>query len=189
LRGTANNQDPNVENGTCDVKIYSSDNLVDWKQLSTVISRKSNIEDGRLYYSNRLNKLLFLFEQEDYDKKPSSLKVIESGDMGKTWTNERFILEPIADSEPAGMFEIGCSTHVFFSSDINNPGQSYEGGNAFYVYSKNGLSSWSSPNTIELGDNILLIDVIMASDKIYFAAFKNYLTNRQMMLFNGILKY
>ncbi|GAG05869.1 unnamed protein product [marine sediment metagenome] len=189
IEGTANNPDPNMENGTYNVEIYSSGNLIDWERLSTIISRKSNIEDSRLYYSNRLNKFLFLFEQEDYDKGPSSLKMIESGDMGETWTNEQFVLKAIADSEPAGMFEIGGSLYVFFSSDIDNPGKSYEGGNAFYLYSKNGLNSWSSINKVELGDSILLIDVIMAGNKMYFAAFRNYLTSRQMMLFNGILTY
>ena len=58
IDGTINNPSPDGDNGIYTVRLYHSDDLVNWEYMTDIISRKQNLEDG--YSLSRWNTLLFL---------------------------------------------------------------------------------------------------------------------------------
>ena len=69
IDGTINNPSPDGDNGIYTVRLYHSDDLVNWEYMTDIISRKQNLEDGDIRYLD--GTLYYFFEMEDYDKGPS----------------------------------------------------------------------------------------------------------------------
>ncbi len=75
IDGTINNPSPDGDNGIYTVRLYHSDDLVNWEYMTDIISRKQNLEDGDIRYLD--GTLYYFFEMEDYDKGPSKICVMD----------------------------------------------------------------------------------------------------------------
>ncbi len=170
--------------GEYSILLFQSEDLLHWKSTGTILQRQKNLEDGRLFYSENLARLFFFFEEEEYDKGPSSLKLIETSDLGLHWENETVLVSDGADNEPAGITEINDKLYFFYSSDKEHLGKSYGGAKAYFGIVNDSLSGQSSV-LFEQPSPILLIDVVRYGEKIYAAAIKDYSTDPSLYVMFG----
>ncbi len=128
VRGTVNNNDSMQPNGSYTVYTMRSTTGNDWDPAGEIMQRTRNIEDGRLVHHPQKEELYFFFEEETVDQKKSAQKVIVSYDFGKSWKNEKILLEPAADQELGSIFfHEGTNTwEMLYSSDIGPGSGSYE---------------------------------------------------------------
>ena len=181
INGTVNNSNPDAENGLYTVHCYTSSDLSEWTLVSDIISCKNNIEDGDLVINNDI--FYYIFEKESYDKGPSSLEVISSKDHGVTWENKKTIISNDSDNELASVFPTSSGYSLYYSSDVQNPGKSYDGAS---VYCANLKNDFSMENTYEIPldetNGILLYDVVRKDRDCYFLYSQNYITKNNLLL-------
>lgn len=177
--GTANRSTKDSPNGTYAIKFMSSADLKSWDGPYTVIQRDSNLEDPILFAHSEDERLTLLYEQETLDRHESALSLISSQDLGRTWTDQRLLHLPPGDNEPAGLFKLGNHYHLFFSSDAETPGTSYEGS---YAYQAPLLETNEKVNPSRLPHikGSLLLDTELARDTLHFVGIENYKTKRQL---------
>ena len=116
IDGTINNPSPDGDNGIYTVRLYHSDDLVNWEYMTDIISRKQNLEDGDIRYLD--GTLYYFFEMEDYDKGPSKICVMESADHGMTWSEPKTLLPNEADNEMASCEKTADGWRLYVSSDL-----------------------------------------------------------------------
>lgn len=173
IKGNINNGDTTKLNGHYEVVLVESNDLINWKKASSIVSEDTNIEDGFLYYEAEENSLFFLYEEEVFDKKNSALKIKKSIDGGANWEKPITLLTATADQEPAAIFKCNEKNYLFYSSDLKNLGASYWGSEGY-------VSSFSDSNfTLDLSDidikldyGIILYDVMLNNNKMHFLAQK-----------------
>ncbi len=173
IKGNINNGDTLKPNGHYEVVLVESNNLINWKEVSSIVSEDTNIEDGFLYFEAEENSLFFLYEEEVFDKKKSAIKIKKSTDRGVNWDEPITLLSATADQEPAAIFKCNENNYLFYSSDLDNPGASYYGAKG-YVSSFN--NSNYTPDQIDislkLDYGIILYDVMLNNNKMHFLAKK-----------------
>jgi hypothetical protein len=181
IKGTVNNDDPTKPNGHYRINFLESTDMSAWKQVGVVAERQKNLEDTRIHYSPATKRLYALFEDEEYDKGPSTIYLVESADWGRTWTKQRPIVSG-ADDEPAGLVELNGSLMVFFSSDKNHPGKSYGGADAYFSSARAPFEIWDAPRAIALDPRILFIDAERdARGAFEFAAIQDYQADHKLI--------
>lgn len=172
--GTVNNADPENENGHYIVHCYISEDLQTWIPADDIISGDNNIEDGDMFSED--NALYYIYEKESYDKGPSSINIISSVDHGKTWNNESEII-PLsgADNEIAAIYKNENGYSLYYSSDRENIGESYNG-SAVYRAELSGDFKVIDTEKIDLDEDkgILLYDVRQDENRTSFLYVQNY---------------
>ncbi len=190
IDGTVNNSDPTVENGVYTVHFYSSKDLEHWILLSDVICEKANIEDVDLLYYN--NCIYVCYEKETVDKGNSEIDLRCSDDFGKTWSDEYILLPPDCDHEPVCFAPLSNGFLLMYSSDKDHPGESYQGGKAYYTVFDCQFEARVRDKQIptKTKEGLLWYDYMELSEKSYFLFAGNYLsTNDLIMEANDSLRY
>lgn len=179
IEGTANRASENTPNGKYTIKMMSSEDLTSWDGPHIIVQKHFNLEDGSLFLDPNTKRLRFLFEQETLDRHNSALHLISSGDFGRTWSDERQLDLLPGDKEPAGLVPVGQQNHLFFSSDAENPGSSYEG---FHPYQVAVSYSGEVSNLLRLPQikGSLLMDVELVGETLHLIGIENYRTKRQL---------
>lgn len=180
--GAVNNADNNIENGVYTIELYQSEDLSSWNYVSEVAKAKQNLEDTDIFYED--HQLYFCYEKEVVDKGMSELCFKKSLDMGKTWTEEKTILEAKADQEPGKYERTKDGYVVYYSSDKEYPGESYMGGKLYCALLDRNMEVKEKDIEIpmETEKGILLYDVYEENDRQYFLIAKNYLTDCDMVI-------
>lgn len=182
IEGTINNPDPNGKNGTYTVKLYRSADLENWEYVTDIIRREKNLEDGDLRYADGI--LYYFFEMEEYDKGPSSICVMSSGDDGKSWGEPVELLPPVADNEMASCEQTESGWRLYVSSDYACVGESYQGASVYYA---DYLPDFTPVDTYRLSavpDNqaVRLYEVKEIGGELYFLFARNFLTDCDLLL-------
>jgi len=173
IKGNINNGDTLKQNGHYEVVLVESNDLINWKEVSSIVSEDTNIEDGFLYFEAEENSLFFLYEEEVFDYKKSAIKIKKSTDRGVNWDEPITLLNAIADQEPAAIFKCNEKNYLFYSSDLDDHGASYYGAKGY-------VSSFSNSNytpdqinvSLKLDYGVLLFDVMLNNNKMHFLAKK-----------------
>lgn len=131
IKGTINNPDPEGENGTYTVRLYRSRDLKNWEPVTDILSRRQNLEDGDLRCVDGI--FYYFFEMEQYDKGPSAICVMTSGDKGETWSQPKELLPAVADNEMAACERTEEGWRLYVSSDYACVGESYQGASVYYA--------------------------------------------------------
>ncbi len=182
IEGTVNNPDPQGENGVYTVKLYRSENLKDWEYVTDIISRKHNLEDGDLRLAD--GKLCYFFEMEQYDKGPSAICVMVSGDGGETWSSPRELLPPVADNEMASCEPTEDGWRLYVSSDYSCVGESYQGASVYYAdYTADfePVRTWC-PSDMPDNRSVRLYEVKETDGALAFLFARNFLTDCDLLL-------
>jgi hypothetical protein len=185
INGNINRSNPAAENGAYTIKLYFSTDLKSWSFVQTIASEKKNLEDGSLF-SDQENVLYFLYEEEEYDRGHSAIKIISSIDQGKNWGEPKVILSNIADHEPATLIYEDDGTYVFFySSDLDNQGVgSYNYATMKYAVFDSGFNVIHKDTNISTESGASLYDVLLKDNKLYLLFAKDYDTEDQLVLFS-----
>lgn len=182
IDGIVNNGDINSENGQYTVKLYKSNDLYNWEFTANIISYKNNIEDVDLKFID--NNLFLVFEKEIIDKGQSSINIIQSRDNGYTWNSEIELINDESDNEPATFIKSDNNYYLYYSSDKDNIGQSY---NASKIYEAvfdekfNLITQGKEFDTINRNGN-LLYDVKHENKNLLFLFCQNYLTDSNLIV-------
>lgn len=182
ITGRINNGDINGENGKYTINLYKSSNLTEWKKVSDVITLDNNLEDVDLNFFNE--KLYITYEKETADKCESSINLLISSDGGVTFEENKTLVKENADNEPASIFYINGDYYLFYSSDIENKGESYEKAAMYMQCYDDDFSVKDEPVRLscKYGDGILLYDVIWENDDLYCLFAGNYVTQNNLVL-------
>ena len=173
IKGNINNGDTLKPNGHYEVILIESNDLINWKEVSSIVSENTNIEDGFIYFDGDKNLLFFLYEEEVFDKKKSAIKIRKSTNRGVNWDESITLLNANADQEPAAIFNCNKKNYLFYSSDLDDLGTSYYGAKGY-------ISSFSDLNytpeqmniSLKLDYGIVLYDVMLNNNKMHFLAKK-----------------
>ncbi|MCR5293761.1 MAG: hypothetical protein K6E30_01120 [Lachnospiraceae bacterium] len=188
--GTLNNSSPEKKNGKYSIRFFKSEDLKSVTYLSDVVSENRNLEDVKLASDGE--KLLLMFEKETVDQGYSNLQICVSEDKGLSWNSPISLFELNADYEPASLIRNGDGWDVFYSSDLENPGQSYNGAlfyraglsddleiktlNERVILARESSSRGQSPEYAQKG-GILGYDVQMFDGKVYYLYAENHATD------------
>ena len=185
--GRLNNANAKRANGQYTIRFYKSDDLKKLTYLSDVVSANRNLEDIKLTVTNE--KMYMFFEKETLDQGSSAIQMAVSEDMGRHWNSPVTVLPSDADQEPAGLLRTDDGWQLYYSSDVDNPGESYNGACAYRthldrdmgVVSKNerlelATPDESDPETDQKG-GILLYDVQKFGSCIYFVYSEDHLSS------------
>ncbi|MDO4805022.1 MAG: hypothetical protein Q4A32_09420 [Lachnospiraceae bacterium] len=155
LNGTMNASEFDDENGQYTINCYCSKDLKRLEYLGRVTSEYRNLEDVKLAYND--GKLYIVYEKETKDKSNSSIMMSVSKDLGRTWAVPKTILDCVADQEPAGLVKTEKGWNLYYSSDVENPGQSYDGASAY-------IAKLSEDLTVEKKDIFVSLATPVTSD-------------------------
>lgn len=182
ITGTINNGDINGENGKYTISLYKSKNLKEWEKVSDVITMNNNLEDIDLNYFD--GKLYLTYEKEQCDKGSSSINLLISDDGGLTFGENITLVEENADNEPAGIFYDDETYYLFYSSDIENKGGTYEKSNMYMQSYNSDFTSKDEPVKLECiyGTGTLFYDMLWEKDNLYCLFAGNYLTQNNLVL-------
>lgn len=182
IQGNINNSDENEENGVYTVHVYDSDDLINWNKISEIVSVNNNIEDGDMLEYN--GRIFYLYEKESFDKKPSEICIKYSEDEGRTWSKEEIIVEGIADNEMASAWIEDDYLILYYSSDIENAGESYNGAKIYRAQFNLDDSDSKSfiPVDIQENEGVLLYDVYKCNNENRYLYSRNYLTENILVL-------
>jgi hypothetical protein len=185
--GRLNNANAKRSNGQYTIRFYKSEDLKKLTYLSDVVSANRNLEDIKLTVTNE--KMYMFFEKETLDQGSSAIQMAVSEDMGRHWKSPVTVLPSDADQEPAGLLRADDGWYLYYSSDVDNPGESYNGASAYRthldrdmgVVSKNerlelATPDESDPETDQKG-GILLYDVQKFGSSIYFVYSEDHLSS------------
>lgn len=182
IQGNVNNQDNKQDNGIYTVKLLKSKDLITWTYVSDIISYENNIEDVEMNYKDGI--LYFTFEKETIDKGLSSICMITSLDLGKTWSEEKELLAATADQEPARFIEEDNKWYLYYSSDKEALGESYSGADVYYAVFDDKFTQISKDHLIDI-DNFkgtLLYDVEVQETKLKLLYSRDYLNENSLII-------
>lgn len=182
IDGTINNPAPGGDNGTYTVKLYRSENLRNWEYVTDILSRKKNIEDGDLRYTDGV--LHYFFEMEEYDKGPSAICVMTSADGGGTWEAPKELLPAVADNEMAACEPTEEGWRLYVSSDYACVGESYQGASVYYADYTPDFEPVGTYTPSAMPDNrsVRLYEVKETDGQRYFLFARNFLTDCDLLL-------
>ena len=183
IEGTINNPSPDGDNGIYTLELYTSKNLENWERRTTITSQKHDIEDIDLLYDNE--KLYCIYEKEDYDKGPSKICMRVSLDEGITWSEEQILIDNGADNEPSCILKEEDGYRLYYSSDREHPGESYNGASAYSAFFDADFKHISEADEkVDMKDNlgIRLYEVMELDGRLYFLFAKNFMTDKDFVL-------
>lgn len=189
IEGAVNNAEKEGENGRYTIRLYRSRNLKDWEYVTDVASCENNLEDVKLFDQGA--GLGVLYEKETVDKGDSGIYVRvmpyprdgESSAFGE----ERELLEPDCDHEPAGLLKQGDGYVLFYSCDRENRGASYQGSSVYYARYDLDFRAERKDVKVEVPgeDGQLLYDVRWTSEGVDYLTSVNYLTDCSLAVWHG----
>ena len=188
IEGTINNPDPNGDNGLYSLELYASKDLKNWEHRTTITSQKYDIEDIDMLYDEKMleggRRLYCFYEKEDYDKGPSAICMRYSVDEGMTWSDEAILIENIADNEMACILPEYEGWRLYYSSDYECVGESYNGASAYYADFDAEFQPLTKYQKVDVHDNysVRLYEVIEYEDRLYFMFAHNYSTDKDFVL-------
>ncbi len=183
IEGTINNPDPNGDNGIYSLELYSSKDLKDWEYRTTITSQKHDIEDIDMLYDE--DTLYCIYEKENYDKGPSKICMRYSEDVGISWSEEAILIDNGGDNEFSCILPEYDGWRIYYSSDKENPGASYNGASAYSAFfDANFLHISELDEKVEMKDNlsVRLYEVKQVENKLYFMYAHNYMTDKDFVL-------
>ena len=183
IEGTINNPTPDGENGVYTLELYVSKDLESWEHRTTITSQKYDIEDIDMLYED--NTLYCIYEKEDYDKGSSKICMKSSQDAGFTWSGENVLIENGGDNEPSCIIKEKDGYRLYYSSDKENPGQSYNGASAYSAFfDMNFKYQAARDKKVDMRDNygVRLYEVKKIEDKLYLMFAHNYMTDKDFVL-------
>lgn len=182
IDGTINNPLPDGDNGIYSVRLYSSADLKNWEPVTTIISKKQNLEDGDIRYLD--GTLYYFFEMEDYDKGPSKICVMTSEDQGGSWSDPTVLLPNVADNEMASCEQTDYGWRLYVSSDYACVGESYQGASVYYNDYTEDFTPISTYQRSEMPDNesVRLYEAKEMDGQMYFLFARNFLTDCDLLL-------
>lgn len=182
IEGTINNPDPEGDNGVYTVCLYRSEDLEHWEYVTDIISRKQNLEDGDIRYVDGV--LYYFFEMEEYDKGPSRLCVMASSDGGESWGEIRYLVDVRADNEMASCERTSDGWRLYLSSDMECPGESYQGAKVYYRDFSDDFKAVSDLTVSAMPDNesVRLYEVKETDGQLCFLFARNFLTDCDLLL-------
>ena len=181
INGEINRADVNKENGIYTLSLYRSKDLKKWNYVGDVVKDNHNIEDIDLM--NDDGKLRVIFERETIDKGASAIVTMLSEDSGKTWKDAVTLVDDGADNEPAALMKTDSGYRLFYSSDAQRKGESYEGASAYIAtYDVDFKPVKSAMMTTEPKSGILLYDVIVEEDRAKILFSEKYLTVNNLIV-------
>lgn len=165
IDGPVNNKDPKGENGIYNVMLYKTRDFTEIEELGSIITERHNIEDTE--FAEFSDGLRFFYEKEDYDKGPSKICMITLGNDTIVPGEETVLIDVAADNEPAKVIvNPDDSFSIYVSSDLSNPGESYEGSNVFrYNFNSSGEIVSVAPIKMPVEKGILLYDILTFRNK------------------------
>ena len=180
IKGNVNNSDPNTENGSYVIKLFTSKNLHDFNYIGDIVSEQKNLEDVVSLYSD--GKFYIFYEEEEIDKGNSKLKVTYSSDKGISWSKSVVLCDLDADNEIGNVIEDKDGFTMYFSSDVLCKGKSYNGASIFMSrFDKNFVPIFANKQ-ISYYNGALLYDVIPTDDGGLFLYTQKYLTESNLVL-------
>lgn len=182
ITGTINNADINAENGKYTISLYKSESLKKWEKVSDVISADNNLEDVDLNFFD--GSLYLTYEREQCDKGKSSINLLKSDDAGRTFGENIILVGENADNEPAGIFFENEKWYLFYSSDIENKGGTYEKANMYMQCYNSDFKLINQPVKLKCkyGAGTLFYDILWEKDNLYCLFAGNYLTENNLVL-------
>ena len=182
IEGTINNPDPNGDNGVYSLELFVSEDLVNWKHRTTITSQKHDIEDIDMVYADK--QLYCFYEKEDYDKGPSAICMRYSADEGMTWSEEKILIENVADNEMACLLQKNEGWRLYYSSDYECVGESYNGASAYFADFNSKFQVISVYQKIDMRDNygVRLYEVKETGENLYFMFSHNYSSDKNFVL-------
>lgn len=158
IKGAVNNADPNKENGEYTVELYKTKNLKTITKISDVVSAKNNLEDIDMLYTEGF--LNIVYEKETYDHGTSDIILKRSKNKGETWGNEFPLVQGKGDCEPATFTYNENGYTLFYSSDEEDIGKSYDGAKSYYIkYDKDFKFLNKHPILLHIPKNMILYEV------------------------------
>ena len=182
IEGTINNPDPNGDNGIYSLELFVSKDLENWEHQTTITSQKQDIEDIDMMYDGE--KLYCLYEKENYDKGPSAICMRYSTDVGMTWSEEKVLIENVADNEMACILPEYEGWRLYYSSDYACVGESYNGASAYFADFDADFQALSIYQKVDMHDNqsVRLYEVKELNYRLYFMFSHNYSTDKDFVL-------
>lgn len=183
IDGTINNPSPDGENGVYTLELYASKDLQQWEHRTTVISEKHDIEDIDMICDG--GKIYCIYEKEDYDKGPSKICMKVSDDAGESWSEEQLLIENGGDNEFSCIMKENGGWRIYYSSDKECIGQSYNGASAYSAFFDTEFIHQPEKDRKEpVRDNqgVRLYEVREYDGKLYFMFAHNYLTDKDFVL-------
>ena len=188
IEGTINNPDPNGDNGVYSLELFASRDLKNFEHRATITSQKQDIEDIDMMLDNKAleggQRLYCFYEKENYDKGPSAICMRYSTDVGMTWSEEKVLVENVADNEMACMVEEYEGWRLYYSSDYECVGESYNGAAAYYADFDADFQCLSTYQKVDMKKNqgVRLYEVKELNDRLYFMFSHNYSTDKDFVL-------
>lgn len=183
IEGTINNPAPDGENGLYSLELYASADLENWERRATVVSEKHDIEDIDVLYDG--GRLYCIYEKEDYDKGPSKICMKYSEDEGKSWSEESLLVENGGDNEFSCIIKEDDGWRIYYSSDRECIGESYNGASAYSAYFDadfTHLPEYDRKENIRRNRGVRLYEVKENEGRIYFMYAHNYMTDKDFVL-------
>lgn len=183
IEGTINNPTPDGENGIYSLELYVSKDLENFTHRATIVSEKHDIEDIDLVYDD--GRLYCIYEKESYDKGPSKICMRFSDDEGRTFSEEKILIDNGGDNEPACLIREEEGWKLFYSSDREEPGSSYNGASAYCAEFDNDFKMLEgSDQKVSMKENygVRLYEVKKLDGRLYFMFAHNYITDKDFVL-------
>ena len=182
IKGTVNRNDPAKENGDYQIDLYFTPDFQTVQYLSTVESRKSNLEDVDLCIEDGV--IYCVYEEETLDEQASSIILRRSFDNGATWTDRTELLTADADHEPARFLRKDWGFRLYYSCDMDQLGQSYNGAKAYYADYDMELTpiNLNRPIILSHTKGILFYDIVAWDDGIRYLYAYNKLTENDIVM-------
>jgi hypothetical protein len=183
IEGTINNPDPNGDNGVYSLELYASYDLVNWEYRTTITSQKQDIEDIDMLYDE--DTLYCIYEKENYDKGPSKICMRFSEDVGISWSEETVLIDNGGDKEFACILPEYDGWRIYYSSDKENPGVSYNGASAYSAFfDADFLHMPELDEKVNMKDNlsVRLYEAKQIETKLYLMYAHDYMTDKDFVL-------
>ena len=182
ITGTVNRNDPTEENGTYQIDLYFTPDFQTVQYVSTVESRKANLEDVDLCLENGV--MYCVYEEETLDEQASSIMLRRSFDNGATWADPMELMTADADHEPARFLKKDWGFRLYYSCDMDQLGQSYNGAKAYYSDYDGELTpiNLNRPIILSHAKGILFYDIVAWEDEIRYLYSYNKLTENDIVM-------
>ena len=106
-------------------------------------------------------------------------------DEGITWSEEQILIDNGADNEPSCILKEEDGYRLYYSSDREHPGESYNGASAYSAFFDADFKHISEADEkVDMKDNlgIRLYEVMELDGRLYFLFAKNFMTDKDFVL-------
>ena len=182
IEGNVNNSDPAKKCGKYTIRLFRSDDAVNWTELPDVAVADNNLEDVDVSYAD--GRIYVCYEKEKIDKGDSAIVLKYSDDKGQSFCDEKLLIEADCDHEPVSFFKDGDEYVLLYSCDKDDRGSSYNGAKIYSArYDKNfNCIEKDREIATETKEGLLWYDYMVNGDTEYYLFAGNYITENNMIL-------